>query len=134
MATKYICNTKKMAFKFANGKVLERKGILAVDEEELERMEKDYFFASLKEKKVITVSAVKPSDYSTPSEIIASDNVKIAELEKTIEELKAKLAEAEATGKETATVIDSAQPLEEKAEEPAGAEATEKKKKTTSKK
>jgi hypothetical protein len=111
MATKYIVNTKKMAFQFANGKVLERKGVLAVDEEELERMEKDYFFASLKEKGVISVSLVKPSDYSTPAEIIASDNAKIKDLEKTIAELKAKLAEAEATGKETATVIDSDAPV-----------------------
>ena len=107
MATKYICNTKKMAFRFANGKVLERKGVLAVEDKELEEMEKDYFFASLKEKKVVTVSLVKPSEYSTPGEIIASDNAKIADLEKQVAELTAKLAEAQATGKETATVIDS---------------------------
>ena len=139
MATKYICNTKKMAFQFANGKVLDRKGVLAVDEEELARMENDYFFASLKEKGVVTVSLVKPSDYTTPGEIIAADNAKIAELEATIADLKAKLAEAEATGKETATVIDSSEPIaetptesEETAETPA--EAKEDGKKSTSKK
>lgn len=113
MATKYICNTKKMAFQFANGKILERKGVLAVEEEELAEMEKDYFFASLKEKGAISVSLVKPSEYSTPGEIIAADNVKISALEKEIADLKAKLAEAEGTGKETATVIDSAEPLAE---------------------
>lgn len=107
MATKYIVNTKKMAFQFANGKVLERKGVIAVEEKELEEMEKDYFFASLKEKGAISVSLVKPSEFSSPAEIIASDNAKIKELEKEVAELKAKLAEAEATGKETATVIDS---------------------------
>ena len=53
MATKYIVNTKKMAFQFANGKVLERKGVIAVEEEELEEMEKDYFFARIKEKGAI---------------------------------------------------------------------------------
>ena len=84
MATKYIVNTKKMAFQFANGKVLERKGVLAVDEEELERMEKDYFFASLKEKGVISVSLVKPSEYSSPAEITASDNARIKDLEKEV--------------------------------------------------
>jgi len=110
MATKYIVNTKKMAFQFANGKVLERKGVIAVEEKELEEMEKDYFFASLKEKGAISVSLVKPSEYSTPAEIIASDNAKIKDLEKEVAELKAKLAEAQATGKETATVIDSDAP------------------------
>lgn len=112
MATKYIVNTKKMAFKFLNGKVLERKGILAVEEKELEEMEKDYFFASLKEKGIISVSLVKPSELSTSAEIIASDNAKIKDLEKEVAELKAKLAEAEATGKETATVIDTSEPME----------------------
>jgi len=109
MATKYIVNTKKMAFSFQNGKVLERKGVLAVSEEELAELEKDYFFAGLKEKGVISVSLVKPSDYTTQSETIAADNVKITALEKEVAELKAKLAEAQATGKETATVIDSAE-------------------------
>ena len=113
MATKYIVNTKKMAFQFGNGKILERKGVLAVEEKELEEMEKDYFFASLKEKGAISVSLVKPSEYSTPGEIIAADNAKIKELEKEVAELKAKLAKAEGTGKETATVIDSAEPLAE---------------------
>lgn len=110
MATKYIVNTKKMAFQFANGKILERKGVIAVEEKELEEMEKDYFFASLKEKGAISVSLVKPSEYSTSAEIIAADNAKIKDLEKEVAELKAKLAEAEATGKETATVIDSDAP------------------------
>lgn len=110
MATKYIVNTKKMAFQFANGKVLERKGVMAVEEEELEEMEKDYFFVSLKEKGVISVSLVKPTEFSTSAEIIASDNAKIKDLEKEVAELKAKLAEAQATGKETATVIDSDAP------------------------
>lgn len=112
MATKYIVNTKKMAFQFENGKVLDRKGVIAVEEEELAEMEKDYFFASLKEKGVISVSLVKPSEYSTPAEIIASDNAKIKDLEKEVAELKAKLEEAQATGKETATVIDSDAPAE----------------------
>lgn len=127
MATKYICNTKKMAFKFGNGKVLERKGVLAVEDEELARMEDDYFFASLKEKGVITVSKVKPSDFSTSGEIIAANNVEIADLKRQVAELKAKLAEAEATGKETSTVIDSDKPAEE-AEEVDGEEKTTSKK------
>jgi hypothetical protein len=128
MATRYIVNTKKMAFQFANGKVLDRKGVLAVEEEELKAMESDYFFASLKDKGVITVSLVKPSDYTTTGEIIAADNAKISELEKEIEELKAKLAKAEATGKETATVIDSSEPIAEQVSETAEEEKTTSKK------
>lgn len=110
MATKYIVNTKKMAFKFLNGKILERKGVLAVEDKELEEMEKDYFFSSLKEKGAISVSLVKPSEFSTTAEIIASDNAKIKDLEKEVAELKAKLAKAQATGKETDTVIDTDEP------------------------
>ena len=128
MATRYIVNTKKMAFQFANGKVLDRKGVLAVEEEELKAMESDYFFASLKDKGVVTVSLVKPSDYTTTGEIIAADNAKISELEKEIKELKEKLAKAEATGKETATVIDSSEPIAEQVSE------TTEEEKTTSKK
>ena len=116
MAIKYIVNTKKMAFQFANGKVIDRKGILAVEESELEDMERDYFFTSLKAKGVISVSKVKPSEYSSSGEIIAADNAKIKELEQQVAELTAKLAEAEATGKETATVIDSSKPIEEAVE------------------
>ena len=134
MATKYICNTKKMAFQFSNGKILDRKGVLAVSEEELAVMENDYFFASLKEKGVVTVSLVKPSEYSTPGEIIAADNVKISALEKEIAELKAKLAEAEATGKETATVIDSSEPVTAVEETPAEEATEEGSKKSSSKK
>ena len=111
MAIKYIVNTKKMSFQFPNGKILEKKGVLAVEEKELEEMEKDYFFKSLKDKGVVTVSLVKPSEYTSAGEIIAADNAKIKDLEKQVEELKARLAEAEATGKETATVIDSAEPI-----------------------
>ena len=134
MATKYICNTKKMAFQFSNGKILDKKGVLAVSEEELAVMENDYFFASLKEKGVVTVSLVKPSEYSTPGEIIAADSVKISALEKEIEELKAKLAKAEATGKETATVIDSSEPVTA-VEETSAEETTEEgSKKSSSKK
>ena len=107
MATKYIVNTKKMAFQFQNGKVLERKGVLAVEEKELEEMEKDYFFANLKERGVISVSLVKPSEFSTTGEIIAADNEKIKDLEKQVADLKAQLAKAQATGKVTETVIDS---------------------------
>ncbi len=107
MATKYVVNTKKMAFKFQNGLVLERKGVLAVNEEQLDELESDYFFKGLKEKGAITVSLVKPSEYATPGEIIAADNAKISALEKEVAMLKAQLAEAEAIGSRTPTVIDS---------------------------
>ena len=118
MATKYIVNTKKMSFQFGNGKILEKKGVLAVSEEELESMNGDYFFANLKEKGVITITSVKPSEFTSAGEIIAADNAKIKDLEKQVAELKAQLAEAQATGKETATVIDSN-------EEPAVVEGSE---------
>lgn len=130
MATKYIVNTKKMAFQFYNGKILDRKGVLAVDEKELEEMEKDYFFASLKQKGVVTVSLVKPSEYSTPGEIIASDNAKISELEEENAKLKARLAELEGIGKDTTEVLDSENSEKNEGE----VTVTDTEKKTTSKK
>jgi len=110
--TKYVVNTKKMAFEFQNGLKLEQKGVLQVTEEQLSELEGDYFFKGLKDKGVISVTQVKPSDYSTQGEVIAADNAKIKDLESQIADLKAKLAEAQATGKETATVIDSTESKE----------------------
>lgn len=112
MATKYVLNTKKMAFEFQNKMVLDPKGVLQVNEKQLEELEGDYFFKGLKEKGVISVSEVKPSEFSSPAEVIAADNAKINDLEKKIKDLEAQLAKAQATGQETATVIDSSAPVE----------------------
>ena len=125
MATKYVLNTKKMAFEFQNKLVLDPNGVLQVNEEQLKELEADYMFKGLKEKGIISVSEVKPSSYSTPAEVIAADNAKITDLEKKIKDLEAQLAQAQATGKETATVIDSSEPIE--TTEPVEAKKTTKK-------
>lgn len=107
MATKYIVNKTKMAFQFQSGKTLERQGVIQVEEKDLEVLEKDYFFRGLKERGAISVSLNKPENLSEAGATIARNDAEIEALKKENEELRAKLAAAEATGKETATVIDS---------------------------
>lgn len=107
MATKYIVNKTKMAFQFQNGKTLEKQGVLQVEEKDLEILEKDYFFAGLKNRGALTVSLNKPENLSIAGATIARNDAEIAALKDEIAELKKQLAKAQATGKETATVIDS---------------------------
>lgn len=107
MATKYIVNKTKMAFKFLNGKVLERKGVLQVEDKDLEGLEKDYFFSGLKERGAIIVSSSKPESLVSAGAQIVANNAEIDSLKNKIKELESKLAKAEATGKDTSLTIDS---------------------------
>lgn len=107
MLVKYIVNKTKMAYQFQNGKVLERLGVLQADEKDLADYANDYFFQGLKNRGAILVSQNKPDNLNEAGATIARNDAEIEALKKENEELKKKLAEAQATGKETATVIDS---------------------------
>lgn len=107
MAVKYVVNTMNMAFQFTNGKVLDRKDVLIVEEKELEELEKDYMFASLKKRGVISVSFNKPENLESAASSIAFANAELDAAKKEIAELKAKLAKAEALGKADEDVIDT---------------------------
>lgn len=107
MALKYVVNLKNMAFRFTNGKILDRKDVLALEESELEELEKDYMFAGLKERGAISVSFNKPKDLETAGSSIAFANAELDAAKKEIAELKAKLAKAEALGKADEDVIDT---------------------------
>lgn len=107
MAVKYVVNLKNMAFRFANGKVLDRKGVLALEESELGELEKDYMFAGLKERGVISVSLNKPRSIEEAGSSIAYANAELDAAKKEIEELKARLAKAEALGKADDGAIDT---------------------------
>ena len=113
MAIKYIVNKTKMAFQFQNGKVLEKQGVMQVEEQDLEILEKDYFFTGLKNRGAITVSLNKPENLAVAGATIARNDAEIDSLKKEIEDLKKQLAKAQATGKETATIIDSNEAPEE---------------------
>lgn len=113
MAIKYIVNKTKMAFQFQNGKVLEKQGVMQVEEQDLEILEKDYFFAGLKNRGAVTVSLNKPENLAVAGATIARNDAEIDSLKKEIEDLKKQLAKAQATGKETATIIDSNEAPEE---------------------
>lgn len=107
MAVKYVVNTMNMAFQFTNGKILDRKDVLIVEEKELEELEKDYMFASLKERGVISVSFNKPENLESAASSIAFANAELDAAKKEIADLKAKLAKAEALGKADGDVIDT---------------------------
>lgn len=107
MAVKYVVNTKNMAFRFTNGKVLDRKDVLIVDEKELEDLEKDYMFAGLKARGAISVSLNKPESLEAAGSSIAYANAELDAAKKEIAELKEKLAKAEALGKAEEDVIDT---------------------------
>ena len=107
MAVKYVVNTMNMAFQFTNGKVLDRKDVLIVEEKELEELEKDYMFASLKERGAISVSFNKPENLESAASSIAFANAELDAAKKEIADLKAKLAKAEALGKADEDVIDT---------------------------
>ena len=116
MAVKYVVNLKNMAFRFTNGKVLERKATLTVDDNELAELEKDYMFAGLKERGVITVSANKPQSLVEAGSSIAYTNAELEAAKKEIEDLKAKLARAEALEKAADETIDTETDAPEAAE------------------
>ena len=107
MAVKYVVNTMNMAFQFTNGKILDRKDVLVVNEEELAELEKDYMFAGLKERGAISVSLNKPESLESAGASIAIANAELDAAKKEIAELKAKLAKAEALGKADEDVIDT---------------------------
>ena len=107
MAVKYVVNTMNMAFQFTNGKILDRKDVLIVEEKELEELENDYMFASLKERGVISVSFNKPENLESAASSIAFANAELDAAKKEIADLKAKLAKAEALGKADGDVIDT---------------------------
>lgn len=107
MAVKYVVNTMNMAFQFTNGKVLDRKDVLVVNEEELAELEKDYMFAGLKERGAISVSLNKPENLESAGASIALANAELDAAKKEIADLKAKLAKAEALGKADEDVIDT---------------------------
>lgn len=107
MAVKYVVNTMNMAFQFTNGKILDRKDVLVVNEEELAELEKDYMFAGLKERGAISVSLNKPESLESAGASIAFANAELDAANKEIAELKAKLAKAEALGKADEDVIDT---------------------------
>lgn len=107
MAVKYVVNTMNMAFQFTNGKVLDRKDVLVVNEEELAELEKDYMFAGLKERGAISVSLNKPENLESAGASIALANAELDAAKKEIADLKAKLAKAEALGKADGDVIDT---------------------------
>lgn len=107
MAVKYVVNTMNMAFQFTNGKVLDRKDVLVVNEEELAELEKDYMFAGLKNRGAISVSLNKPESLESAGASIAFANAELDAAKKEIADLKAKLAKAEALGKADEDVIDT---------------------------
>lgn len=121
--SKYVVNKTNIAYKFQNGIMLGRKGSVEVDEKQEAELLKDFFFKGLKERGAIGLTKDKPKDLSEAGRKLAAKDAEIGSLQKRIAELEAKLDQAEATGKETGTVMDTVNP--ELGTEPAGDVASE---------
>lgn len=114
--TKYIVNKTNMAFQFQNGKVLDRKGVLTVEDGDLKELDEDYFYKGLKERGAILLTQNKPQSLDDAGAQIAAKDAEIKALKEKAAELEERLEAAGAVGKETSVVVDSES--QEAAEEP----------------
>lgn len=134
--SKYIVNNTNMAYKFQNGMTIGRHGVLELNDAQEAEMKKDYFYAGLRERGVLTISTEKPKDLSEAGKKMASKDAEIKALKEKIKELEASIDRAGGTGKKTAKIVDTAEPVQkapdavqEPDEEEAPAEQTSKGKK-----
>lgn len=104
---KYIVNTTKMAFKFQNGTILEKKAVIEADDKLLSELSKDYMFNGLKARKAITVSEQKPESMVAAGAEIASNKAELEALRKENARLKAELEKAQSVSVETEEGIDT---------------------------
>jgi hypothetical protein len=114
---KYIVNTTKMAFKFQNGTVLEKKAVIEANDKLLSELSKDYMFNGLKARKAITVSEQKPESIIAAGAEIATNKAELEALRKENERLKAELEKAQSVTVEAEEGIDSESGVTVEAEE-----------------
>lgn len=104
---KYLVNNTAMSYKFITGLVLKKQSAMAIDDEKLEELKKDFQFNSLTEHKLVLVTENKPKSLISAAEEIAEKDAEIAKLKAELAEANGKLEYAEASGKEVDKVIDT---------------------------
>ena len=68
---KYLVNNTAMSYKFITGLVLKKQSAMAIEEDKLEDLKKDFQFKSLTEHKLVLVTENKPKSLISAAEEIA---------------------------------------------------------------
>ena len=116
---KYLVNNTAMSYKFITGLVLKKQSAMAIDDEKLEELKKDFQFKSLTENKLVLVTENKPKSLTSAAEEIAEKDAEIERLKAELAEANEKLEYAEASGKDVDEEIDTESTVENDAKEPA---------------
>ena len=104
---KYLVNNTAMSYKFITGLVLKKQSAMAIDDEKLEALKKDFQFNSLTEHKLVLVTENKPKSLISAAEEIAEKDAEIAKLKEELAKANGKLEYAEASGKDVDKEIDT---------------------------
>lgn len=115
---KYLVNNTAMSYKFITGLVLKKQSAMAIDDEKLEALKKDFQFKSLTEHKLVLVTENKPKSLISAAEEIAEKDAEIAKLKEELAKANGKLEYAEASGKDVDKVIDTESTIEIDEEQP----------------
>lgn len=115
---KYLVNDTAISYKFITGLVLKKNSAMAIDDEKLEGLKKDFQFKSLTERKLVLVTENKPKSLISAAEEIAEKDAEIAKLKAELAKANGKLEYAEASGKDVDKEIDTESTIEIDEEEP----------------
>jgi heat shock protein HslJ len=115
---KYLVNNTAMSYKFITGLVLKKQSAMAIDDEKLEALKKDFQFKSLTEHKLVLVTENKPKSLVSAAEEIAEKDAEIAKLKEELAKANGKLEYAEASGKDVDKEIDTESTIEIDEEQP----------------
>lgn len=124
---KYLVNNTAMSYKFITGLVLKKQSAMAIDDEKLEELKKDFQFKSLTEHKLVLVTENKPKSLISAAEEIAEKDAEIAKLKEELAKANGKLEYAEASGKDVDKEIDTESTIEIDEEQPATKKKSSKK-------
>ena len=124
---KYLVNNTAMSYKFITGLVLKKQSAMAIEEDKLEDLKKDFQFNSLTEHKLVLVTENKPKSLISAAEEIAEKDAEIAKLKAELAKANGKLEYAEASGKNVDKVIDTESTIEIDEEQPATKKKSSKK-------
>ena len=109
---KYLVNNTAMSYKFITGLVLKKQSAMAIEEDKLEALKKDFQFKSLTEHKSVVITENKPASLTSAAEQIAEKDAEIAKLKAELAEANEQLEYAEVSGKEVDKEIDTESTVE----------------------
>ena len=115
---KYLVNETAISYKFITGLMLKKNSAMAIDDEKLEGLKKDFQFKSLTERKLVLVTENKPKSLISAAEEIAEKDAEIAKLKAELAKANEKLEYAEASGKDVDEEIDTESTIEIDEEQP----------------